>query len=94
MAEVKAKRYNADVFAITSIVLEELKKKGLLMEYFSPESKIYPEGLKDPEGYWNSLYLQLRVVTYNTKLVSKKDLPKRYEDFLEKKMEGKNRNGW
>ncbi|MFC1816579.1 ABC transporter substrate-binding protein [Thermodesulfobacteriota bacterium] len=89
LAEVNAKKYMADTFALTSIVLDVLKKKGLLMKYITPESKIFPEGLTDSEGFWNALFLQLRVVTYNTKLVRKEDVPRSYEDMLDPKWKGK-----
>ncbi len=55
----------------------------------SPESKFYPEGTKDPEGYWTSMHLNAKGIAYNTKLVSSKDVPDRWEDLLDPKWKGK-----
>ncbi len=88
-AEAQAKRYLFDVVAITGIMGETLKKKGLLAKYDSPERKFYPEGLKDPSAYWTDFFLNLTVIGYNTKLVSPKECPKTYEELLSPRWKGK-----
>ncbi len=86
--ESKAKKYFADVLKDNFTILIS-KKEGLGMKYVSPESKSYPEGFKDPEGFWTAVYLVTRVLGYNTKLVDTRDVPKRNEDLLDPKWKGK-----
>ncbi len=88
-AEAQAKKNVFDVVAITGILGETIKKKGLLAKYDSPERKFYPEGLKEPEAYWTDYFLNLTVIGYNTKLVSAKECPKTYEDLLAPRWKGK-----
>jgi iron(III) transport system substrate-binding protein len=38
---------------------------------------------RDPAGRWADMYSNLRLVAYNTKLVPKDKIPKRYEDLLD-----------
>ncbi len=86
--ERRAGKAFADVVHIAGIYASLYKKEGLLGKYISPESRIYPQGFKDPEGFWtahNSLYYSF---TYNTRLVAKKELPKTYEDLLDPKWKG------
>ena len=87
--ETKSKRYNADVFTFTFTVWNDLKKKGLLMRYQSPESAVYPKFMKDPEDYFTILYLQVQGIAYNTNLVSANEAPKKYTDLLHARWKGK-----
>lgn len=87
--ERRAGKAFADVVHIAGIYANLYKKEGLLGKYISPESKIYLQGFKDPEGFWtahNSLYYTF---AYNTRLAAKKELPKSYEDLLAPKWKGK-----
>lgn len=40
------------------------------------------DGAKDPEGFWVGVHTKYWCMTYNTKLVRKEDLPKKWEDLL------------
>jgi iron(III) transport system substrate-binding protein len=44
--------------------------------------KNIPEGMKDPKGLWVGQRLRYWCIAYNTKMVDKADLPKRWEDLL------------
>jgi iron(III) transport system substrate-binding protein len=88
-AEAQAKRNIVDIVDITGIGAEILRKRGLFAKYISPHWKFYSAGSKDPEGYWTDMYTNLNVIGYNTKLVSPKEVPKTYEDFLAPKWKGK-----
>ncbi len=85
LVEAQAKRHLCDVTMVTGIVGETLKKRGLLAEYLSPQRKFYPEGLKDPAGFWTDLTMSLNVVGYNTKLVPPGEAPKTWQDLLNPK---------
>jgi len=47
-----------------------------------PNMKNNPEGTKDPEGLWAGMHLRYWCMAYNTKLVKREDLPKRWEEVL------------
>ncbi len=89
MGESQAKRYLFDAIMTTGTTMILMQRKGLFSKYLSPERKFYNAAGKDPEGYWTDLYLNLNVIGYNTKLVSPKDLPKKYEDLLLPRWKGK-----
>ncbi|MCD6450362.1 MAG: ABC transporter substrate-binding protein [Thermotogaceae bacterium] len=86
MAELKAGEIKADVIwtADPSYFLY-LKEKGLLEKYVSSEFKYIPETFKDPEGYFVGTRIMAVTIAYNTDLLKKSDLPKSWEDLLEKK---------
>ncbi|MFC1816828.1 ABC transporter substrate-binding protein [Thermodesulfobacteriota bacterium] len=89
MAEARAKRNVFDVVVTTGIWAELLKKKGLLAKYLSPHRKFYPEGCKDSEGYWTDIFINLNTIGYNTRLVSRPEAPKTWNDLLDPKWKGK-----
>ena len=80
--EARAKKHHADVFTASFPIWPELIRQGLVAPYQSPESRRYPKELRDPNGYWTILYLQIMGMAYNTKLVPPARAPKRYEDLL------------
>ncbi len=88
-AESRAGKHIADIVRTTDWYIDIFKKKGLLMQYESQERKFYIKELKDPDGYYTALYKQLHAMAYNTKLVSKQDLPRFYDDLLDPKWKGK-----
>ena len=87
--EAQAKKNYADAVMITAAESELMRRKGLFAKYLSPERRFFPEGLKDTEGYWTDLYVNLNIVGYNTKLVAPKDVPKTYDDLLKPRWRGK-----
>lgn len=88
MTEAKAGKYQADVYTGKLRAALALKGQGLLVKYKSPESKFFREGFLDPEGYRAAIYLSIFVIAYNTKLVKPQDVPKKYEDLLDRKWKG------
>jgi iron(III) transport system substrate-binding protein len=81
MTEAEAGKYICDVVQIDDDFTVTLDKKGLLMEYRSPESKAYPPEAVTPT------YVAIRrnafVVAYNTKLVPPERVPKTWKDLLD-----------
>ncbi|MCZ6624551.1 MAG: extracellular solute-binding protein, partial [Deltaproteobacteria bacterium] len=47
-----------------------------------PNWKNNPEGTKDPDGFWVGMHLRYWCMGYNTELVKKEDLPKKWEDLV------------
>jgi ABC-type Fe3+ transport system substrate-binding protein len=89
--EYQARRYEFDlVDGITGPVL--LKAAGFLEKYNSPSLAPYPKEILDPEGYWNATNLYFMTAGVNTRMVSKDEAPKTYEDLLNPRWRGQ--MGW
>ena len=88
LTEASAGKFNADVILISSFEVRVLMQKKLLQKYLTPESRFYPEGFTDKDGYWTSVYSIPRVMSYNTKLVRPDAAPKNYDDLLQPKWKG------
>ena len=86
--EARAGKSLWDVASTTGFYGYLLKKRGLLASYDSPERKYYREGFKDPQGFWTSTYTTYAVFGYNTKLVSKANVPQSHEDLLKPAWKG------
>lgn len=87
--EVKAKKYTPDVIENTGFQTYVLKKERVFASYISPESRAFPEGFKDPDGNWTAIFILPLVIGYNTKLLSRLDIPDTYEGFLNPRWKGK-----
>ena len=87
--EARAGGFKADVIEIAGVLGHLLKKDGLFAKYISPESRFYPESVKDPDGTWTSFFMNTHVLVYNTKLVKKDELPKKYDDLINPKWKDK-----
>jgi iron(III) transport system substrate-binding protein len=83
VTESTAGKFNGDAILISSFEVRVLLQKKLLQKYVSPESRFYPEGFIDKEGFWTSVYSIPRVIAYNTKLVRPDAAPKTYDDLLQ-----------
>ena len=80
--ERKTGTYTADAVLVGEFETYHLQKLGFTTPYKSPSAAAFPEGFKDPNGYWTDLYDNLIVTAYNTKTVKRDELPRRYEDLL------------
>ena len=87
IAEHLAGKTTYDV--LNAFALKVVQNKGLLQPYAAPEATHYPTGFRDPQHYWISLYSGYNVIGYNTKLVSKADAPKNWDDLLHARWKGK-----
>jgi iron(III) transport system substrate-binding protein len=81
--ERKAGTFAADVLSVGEFETYHMQKRGLLTPYKAPSAAVYPEGFKDPDGYWTDFYDNLMVSAYNTTRVKRDELPKGYEDLLQ-----------
>jgi iron(III) transport system substrate-binding protein len=82
LSQARAGQALWDVVSTTGYYGYLLKKRGLLAAYDSPERKFFRDGYKDPQGFWTSTYTTYAVFGYNTKLVSKANVPRTHEDLL------------
>ena len=87
--ERKTGTYTADVVSVGEFETYHLQKMGFITPYKSPFAAAYPEGFKDPNGYWTDLYDNLIVTAYNTTRVKRDELPKRYQDLLHPRWKGR-----
>jgi iron(III) transport system substrate-binding protein len=87
--ERKTGTYTADTVSVGEFETYHMQKMGFITPYQSPFAAAYPEGFKEPAGYWTDLYDNLIVTAYNTKRVKRDELPKRYEDLLHPRWKGR-----
>lgn len=82
-------RPQADVFwsnePVRTLVL---KSRGVLTPYRSPSAEGIPPALIDPEGYWTGFSARIRVIAYNTKLVTPEETPRSIFDLADSKWRG------
>jgi iron(III) transport system substrate-binding protein len=81
--------YTADAISVGEFETFHLQRRGFIAPYKSPHATAYPEGFKDPNGYWTDLYDNLIVTAYNTNRVKRDEIPKRYEDLLQPRWKGR-----
>jgi iron(III) transport system substrate-binding protein len=87
--ERKTGTYTADTISVGEFETYHLQKIGFIAPYQSPYAAGYPEGFKDPAGYWTDLYDNLIVTAYNSARVKREEFPKRYEDLLHPRWRGR-----
>lgn len=88
LTEGRAGRHLWDVVMTTSFYGHNLKKRGLLAPYDSPERKFYKDGYKDPQATWTSIYTNYAAFGYNTRNVPKTSVPKSHGDLLKPEWKG------
>jgi iron(III) transport system substrate-binding protein len=88
LTESKAGQHRFDVVSALGTQIIMLKEKGLLAPHRSVHQSAYGKGFFDPEGYWTDTYDLYITIAYNTKLVSKNEVPKSWEDLLDPKWRG------
>jgi iron(III) transport system substrate-binding protein len=59
----------------------DLKRRGELLAYISPEAKAIPADLKDPNGLFTAGRLINMIIAVNTEITPLKDAPKSWKDF-------------
>src|SRR5687768_3923139 len=87
--ERQTSTFTADVVSVGEFETYHMQKRGFIAPYKSPFAAAYPEGFKDPNGYWTDLYDNLIVTAYNTSRVRREEIPKRYEDLLHSRWKGR-----
>jgi ABC-type Fe3+ transport system substrate-binding protein len=78
-----------DVYNSTGFEGYVLLEQGYFARYHSPERKNYPDGHRDAEGAWATMYTTPMLPSYNTRILAAKDLPKGYSELLQPKWKGK-----
>jgi iron(III) transport system substrate-binding protein len=87
--EARAGAFRGDVIEIAGVTGHILKKEGIFAKYVSPESRFYPDSVKDPEQTWTSFFINTHVLVYNTNLVKKNELPRNFHEIINPKWKSK-----
>ena len=82
MTEAQAGASKFDVAVGISPSLTPMRERNLIAPYLTSEAASLYDDLYDPKGFWTTVYLNTLVLGYNTKAISRNDLPKTYDDLL------------
>ena len=88
LTEGRAGRNLWDVMMSSSFYGHNMKKRGMLAAYDSPERKFYREGYKDPQAAWTSIYTNYAALGFNTRTVARSSIPKSHADLLKPEWKG------
>ena len=89
ITEARANRHDADVIETNGPELESLHRERILQPFKSPHLKdLMPQALR-PHGEWVGTRINMFVQSYNTQLVKKEELPKKYSDLANPRWKGK-----
>ena len=89
LAEAAAGRREVDAVHTSAIEMEALYRENILQPVAPPPGARLLEGALRPHRGWIATYLSFWVQAYNTNLVRKAELPRRFEDLLDPRWKGK-----
>src|SRR6266508_2190898 len=90
MQEAAAGLKNADIVHTSDAGnFELLKDKGMLLKFTPQGVASFTDGFKDKAGFYYGMRATLSVIAHNPKIISEKDAPKTWKDFLNSKWSGK-----
>ncbi|MDQ6685985.1 MAG: extracellular solute-binding protein [Pseudomonadota bacterium] len=99
MAESRGGRHEVDVVQNNAPENEAAYREKLLQEVWSPGLKDLVPAATPAHRSWAGITLDIWTAAYNTALVKRDDLPRRYQDLLDPKWRGRiaieaNNHGW
>ncbi len=89
LTEARAHREGADVIETNGPELESMYREKILQTFKSPHLKNLAREAIRPHGQWVGTRINMFVQMYNTKLVRKEDLPKKFADLADARWKGK-----
>ncbi len=87
ITEQKGRKYTADTFDAPTILVEQLRREGILIPFYTPAQDIYSAKHIDAKKYWIPIYHNILTFVYNTNEI--KDPPKSWNDLLDPRWKGK-----
>ncbi len=87
--EARGGLYAWDVVSTRGDSVLTFEQSKLITPYRSPESRFIDKDMVDDDGYWTAYYVNPYVLGYNTRMVTKDEAPKTYEQLLDPKWKGK-----
>jgi iron(III) transport system substrate-binding protein len=88
MQEHRSDKLQADILGINLTEMLYYKKEGVLGKYLSPEAKQLVKGFVDRDGFWVGVNTDFLITGFNTKLISKNEVPRNYVEYLSPKYRG------
>jgi iron(III) transport system substrate-binding protein len=88
MTETEAGHYDVDAIHLGATELEALHREKILQPVYSPYFKDLIPGSVPAYREWAATLLSVWVQAYNTNLIKKKALPKKWEDLLNPRWKG------
>jgi iron(III) transport system substrate-binding protein len=88
MQEQRAGHFLADVAYNNLLHLIYLKEHGILGKYESPENRFLMKEAIDADGFWVGGDIDVLVTGFNTRMISRGDVPTTYDGFLDGKLKG------
>ncbi len=89
VVEARGRRFDADVFETGSLAMESLHRELLLQEVkTSALSALVPAAIP-LHREWIGTRFNIFTASYNTRLIKPEDVPKRYDDLLDRRWKGK-----
>ncbi len=89
VTEARAGRFDVDVFDTNGPEMESLHREKILQEVKSPHlSELIPQAIM-PHREWVGTRLNIFALAYNTRLVKKEELPKKWEDLADPRWKGR-----
>ncbi len=89
VTEARAGRRDVDAIHTSALEMEALHRERILQPVAPPHGAKLLEGALRPHRGWIATYLSFWVQAYNTNLVRKEELPRRFEDLLDPRWKGK-----
>src|SRR5436190_7645380 len=87
--ETNAGRHDFDVVHTSALEMEALYREKILQPVAPAHGVELLEGALRPHRGWIATYLSFWVQAYNTNLIRKDELPRRFEDLLDARWKGK-----
>ena len=88
LTEHRTGQLDTDAVLVGTENVMTLKRSGIWVRYYSPESENFGKDFTDKEGYWHADSLGISTIAYNTRLVKKEEAPKGYGDLFDSKWKG------
>ena len=89
VTEARGNRHTVDVIETNGPELESMHREKILQAVRSPYlASIMPQAIR-PHGEWVGTRLNVFVQAYNTNLVKKEELPKKWEDLQDARWKGR-----
>jgi iron(III) transport system substrate-binding protein len=89
VVEARGGRFDADVFETGAIAMESMQRERLFREIKTPALYALLPAAILPHREWIGTRFNIFVAAYNTRLIRKDELPKRYDDLLDRRWAGK-----
>ena len=88
MQEQRSGHFLVDVVYNNLLHLIYLKENGILGRYESSENKFLMKEAIDPDGFWVGGDIDVLVTGFNSRMISRPDVPTTYDGFLDGRVKG------